>query len=204
MKNERKSGGQEKKSVKYPTKTTINLGKHESRSRSIVTLVCGIVLIAVLAGAVAKFGVVDQLARLHEAESTYLATHTQYLEVEQAIEDYPAVEQEYHTYSRKWMQDDTSGLFVSVDRVDVLALLEEHLMPYGEVESLSVQDTTMVVTMTGMDLEQISNMFIKLQEQPIVSSAELNIASTMSRSADASKLDFSITIILTPAEEAVS
>lgn len=191
----------ERKSVKYPTKTTINLAKREPRSHSIVTLVCGITLIAALVVVVAKFGVIDQLARLHEAESAYLATHAQYLEVQEAIEDYPAVEQEYRTYSRKWMEDSSSGLFVSVDRIDVLNLLEEHLMPYGTVKSLQVQDATMVVTMTGMDLEQISNMFIKLQKQPIVSGATLNIASTVSRSADASKLDFSVTITLTPAEE---
>lgn len=190
-----------RKAVRCPTKRSVNLAKRESRSRNIVTLVCGIALIAVLAAAVAKFGVIDQLARQREAENVYNATHAQYLEMQQAIENYPAVEQEYRTYSRKWMQDDTSGMFVSVDRIDVLALLEDHLLPYGKVKNLIVQAETMVVSMSGMNLEQISTMFAKLQEQPIVSSAVLNIAATADKSADASDLDFSITIILQPAEE---
>ena len=190
-----------RKAVRCPTKRSVNLAKRESRSRNIVTLVRGIALIAVLAAAVAKFGVIDQLARQREAENVYNATHAQYLEMQQAIENYPAVEQEYRTYSRKWMQDDTSGMFVSVDRIDVLALLENHLLPYGKVKNLIVQAETMVVSMSGMNLEQISTMFAKLQEQPIVSSAVLNIAATADKSADASDLDFSITIILQPAEE---
>lgn len=190
-----------RKAVRCPTKRSVNLAKRESRSRNIVTLVCGIALIAVLAAAVAKFGVIDQLARQREAENAYNATHAQYLEMQQAIENYPAVEQEYRTYSRKWMQDDTSGMFVSVDRIDVLALLEDHLLPYGKVKNLIVQAETMVVSMSGMNLEQISTMFAKLQEQPIVSSAVLNIAATADKSADASDLDFSITIILQSAEE---
>ena len=190
-----------RKAVRCPTKRSVNLAKRESRSRNIVTLVCGIALIAVLAVAVAKFGVIDQLARQREAENVYNATHAQYLEMQQAIENYPAVEQEYRTYSRKWMQDDTSGMFVSVDRIDVLALLEDHLLPYGKVKNLIVQAETMVVSMSGMNLEQISTMFAKLQEQPIVSSAVLNIAATADKSADASDLDFSITIILQSAEE---
>ena len=190
-----------RKAVRCPTKRSVNLAKRESRSRNIVTLVCGIALIAVLAAAVAKFGVIDQLARQREAENVYNATHAQYLEMQQAIENYPAVEQEYRTYSRKWMQDDTSGMFVSVDRIDVLALLEDHLLPYGKVKNLIVQAETMVVSMSGMNLEQISTMFAKLQEQPIVSSAVLNIAATADKSSDASDLDFSITIILQSAEE---
>ena len=190
-----------RKAVRCPTKRSVNLAKRESRSRNIVTLVCGIALIAVLAAAVAKFGVIDQLARQREAENVYNATHAQYLEMQQAIENYPAVEQEYRTYSRKWMQDDTSGMFVSVDRIDVLALLEDHLLPYGKVKNLIVQAETMVVSMSGMNLEQISTMFAKLQEQPIVSSAVLNIAATADKSADARDLDFSITIILQSAEE---
>ena len=201
MKSEREPVVQRRKSVKYPVKTTINLAKRESHSRDIITLTCGIALIAVLAVIVAKFGVIDQLARQQEAENLYNTTHAQYLEMQQAIADYPAVEQEYRTYSRKWMQDASSGLFVTVDRVDVLALLEDHLMPYGEVQNMIVQGETMVVSMSGMNLEQISSMFIKLQKQPIVESAVLNIASTVDKSAEASDLDFSITIILKPAEE---
>lgn len=189
------------KAVKCPTKRTVNLAKRESHTQSVLTLVCGVLIIALLSAAVAKFGVIDQLARLSEAERAYNEVHARHVEMESAIAAYPEVEQEYRTYSRKWMTND-SALSVSVDRMEVLDLLEQRLMSCGTVKSFLVQDSTVLVAMSGMNLEEISIMFADLQRQPIVASAVLTIASTAKDSTEA--LDFSITIILQPAEEAES
>ena len=56
------------KAVRCPTKRSVNLAKRPPRTRSAVTLVLGIVLIAALALAVAKFAVLDQLARQRAAD----------------------------------------------------------------------------------------------------------------------------------------
>lgn len=184
--------------VKCPTKRTVNLARRDSNPRSLLTLVCGIVLILALAFCAAKFGVIDQLARLDAAEAEYQAVHQEYVAVQDAVASYPEVEREYRTYSRKWMQDDTQ--FVSVDRMEVLDLLEKHLMSCGTVESVLVQGELVFVTMSGMNLEEISAMFDDLQQQPIVAGTSLNLASTDRESGDA-LLDFSITIVLQQAEE---
>lgn len=189
-----------RKAVKCPAKRTVNLAKRESRTQSTLTIVIGALLIALLAFAVAKFGVLDQLDRLSAAERVYDSVHEQYVQMQDAIANYPAVEQEYRTYSRKWMQNTTNGLFVSVDRMDVLDLLEARLMSCGTVNSFYVQNDTVIVTMSDMNLEEISIMFADLQRQPIVASAALTIASTTQDSAN-SDLDFSVTIILQSAEE---
>ena len=183
--------------VKCPAKRSVNLAKREPRTRTAATLAVGLALIAALALAVAKFAVLDQLARQRAAEQNYQTVHAQYVQMQQALEDYPAVEQEYRTYARSWMTA-ASGRFVSVDRMDVLALLEQQLMPYGEVRSFVVHEDTVVVSMSGMSLAEISAMFEKLQKQPIVAGAVLNLASTAK---DAAQLDFSITILLQSAEE---
>lgn len=201
MKLEQKPAAKARKTIKYPVKTTINLAQRESRSQNVATLAIGIALIAVLSFCVAKFGVIDQLARQREAEQAYNTVHAQYVQMQQAIENYPAVEQEYRTYSRSWMQQDATGSFVSVERVDVLDLLEQYLMPYGTVNSVAMQKDTVVVSMSGMNLEQISAMFERLQKQPIVAGASLNLAST-AQNAQASDLDFSVTITLQPEKEA--
>ncbi len=155
-------------------------------------------LIAAICAAVAKFGVADQYNRLSEAERSYAEVHAQHKEMQQAIADYPAVEQEYRTYSRSWLTED-SGLAVSVDRLDVLDLLEDHMMTCGNVRSFSISGTTVFVSMSGMNLEEISVMFIDLQQQPIVKSASLNIASTADDLTEA--MDFSVTIVLQPEED---
>lgn len=189
------------KAMKFPTKTRINLAKRESKKKDIITLAVGAVLIAGLSAAVAKFAVIDQLDRLTQAETAYNAVHTQYVAMLQAVEDYPKVEERYRTYSRSWMlSGDTNGL-ARVDRTDVLDLVEKRLMPYGAINTLSLRDSVMVVSMSGMNLSQISAMFERLQTEKIVESAALNVASTEEKDNPDALLDFTITIALQPEQE---
>lgn len=189
--------------MKLPTKTRINLAKRESRKKDIITLGVGIVLIAGLSAAVAKFAVIDQLDRLSQAEGAYNAVHVQYVAMQQAIADYPNVEERYRTYSRSWMlSGDTNGL-ARVDRADVLDLVEARLLPYGRINTLSLRDSVMVVSMSGMNLSQISAMFERLQTEKIVASASLNMASTEEKDDPNALLDFTITIALQPEQEEV-
>ena len=187
--------------VKLPTKTRINLAKRESRKKDMITLGVGIVLIAGLSAAVAKFAVIDQLDRLSQAEGAYNAVHVQYVAMQQAVADYPNVEERYRTYSRSWMlSGDTNGLS-RVDRADVLDLVEARLLPYGRINTLSLRDSVMVVSMSGMNLSQISAMFERLQTEKIVASASLNMASTEEKDDPNALLDFTITIALQPEQE---
>lgn len=187
--------------MKLPTKTRINLAKRESRKKDMITLGVGIVLIAGLSAAVAKFAVIDQLDRLSQAEGAYNAVHVQYVAMQQAVADYPNVEERYRTYSRSWMlSGDTNGL-ARVDRADVLDLVEARLLPYGRINTLSLRDSVMVVSMSGMDLSQISAMFERLQTEKIVASASLNMASTEEKDDPNALLDFTITIALQPEQE---
>ena len=187
--------------MKLPTKTRINLAKRESRKKDMITLGVGIVLIAWLSAAVAKFAVIDQLDRLSQAEGAYNAVHVQYVAMQQAVADYPNVEERYRTYSRSWMlSGDTNGL-ARVDRADVLDLVEARLLPYGRINTLSLRDSVMVVSMSGMNLSQISAMFERLQTEKIVASASLNMASTEEKDDPNALLDFTITIALQPEQE---
>ena len=187
--------------VKLPTKTRINLAKRESRKKDMITLGVGIVLIAGLSAAVAKFAVIDQLERLSQAEGAYNAVHVQYVAMQQAVADYPNVEERFRTYSRSWMlSGDTNGL-ARVDRADVLDLVEARLLPYGRINTLSLRDSVMVVSMSGMNLSQISAMFERLQTEKIVASASLNMASTEEKDDPNALLDFTITIALQPEQE---
>lgn len=201
MPNDTKIAAETRRAVKCPTKKVMNLAQRESQSQNITTLAVGLSLILVLCLCVAKFAVLDQLERQRKAEAEYAAVHSQYAQMQEALADYPQVEEEYRTYSRKWMQAQSSSrLFVSVDRQEVLDLIETWLMPHGEVRSFNVQDDTLVINMSGMNLEEISAMFEQVQQQPIVKSAALNLASTVKETEDG-RLDFSLTIVLQPAEE---
>ena len=95
---------------------------------------------------------------------------------------------------------DQNGL-AKVDRLDVLDLVERRMMPRGQVNSISLRDSVMVVSMSGMNLRQISEMVELVRADPIVESAALNLASTEQDSTEA-LMDFTLTIALEPAEEA--
>ncbi len=189
------------KVLKLPTKTTINLAKRESRRKDVLTLTVGGVLILLLAGSVAKFGVIDQLDRLSQAESSYNQVHSQYLSTLQAVEDYPEVEERYRTYSRSWMNAGDKNGLAKVDRQEVLDLLEQRMMPRGQVNSVSLRDSVLVVSMSGMNLRQISTMVESIREDPIVESASLNLASTEEKK-KTDLMDFTLTVVLQPKEEA--
>ena len=186
-------------SAKYPTKRTVNLAKRESHKKDLTTIITGAVVIALLCFVVSKFGVIDQFARLNDAEKEYSSVHEQNVALKEEIEDYPEIEQEYRTYSRKWMKTD-SNIAVSVDRSEVLDMLESKLMSCGTMRSFMVDGNTVLANMSGMNLEEISVMFDDLQRQPIVRKASLTIASTTTSTQEL--LDFSITITLQPEEEA--
>ena len=188
------------KASKYPTTRTVTLAQRESHSRSTLTLTLGLVLIVVLSFCVANFGVLRQLDRQRAAENAYNTVHSQYTQMQQALADYDNVELQYRTYSRTWMQEEDSPFYIPVDRLEVLDLLEGYLMPYGTVKTVLVEDDVAIITMSGMDLEQISAMFQRVQQQPIVKSASLTIAATP-RLSRTDLLDFSVTITLQPADK---
>lgn len=200
MKKDNSAKGLPVKASKYPTKRTVNLAQRESHSRSTLTLTLGLVLIVVLSFCVANFGVLRQLDRQRAAENAYNTVHSQYTQMQQALADYDNVELQYRTYSRTWMQEEDSPFYIRVDRLEVLDLLEGYLMPYGTVKTVLVEDDVAIITMSGMDLEQISAMFQRVQQQPIVKSASLTIAATP-RLSRTDLLDFSVTITLQPADK---
>lgn len=183
------------RAVKLPSKTHINLAKKESKKRDATTLGIGAGIIVILMILVAKFGVYDQYARLQKAESDYDAVHAQYVEMENALADYPNVLDRYRTYARSWMEQSDENGFVQVDRMDILDLLENYMIPYGTLNNFTIQDSTVIVSMSGMNLQEISNMFARLQSRPIVDSVSLNLASTEETDKN-TDLDFSVTIQL--------
>lgn len=188
------------KAPKYPSKRTVNLAQRESHSRSTLTLSLGLLIILLLSFCVANFGVLRQLDRQRAAEQAYSTAHSQYTEMQTALADYDRVELQYRTWSRAWMHDENSPVYVPVDRMEVLDLVQAYLMPYGTVNTLVVDEDVMIVTMSDMNLEQISAMFQRLQLQPPVKAATLTLAATPSVN-PGDKVDFSITVTLRSAAE---
>ena len=183
-----------RKTLKCPHKQGINLNMREQKGNPRLTLLVGCLAIVILAGCVAKFGVIDQYRRLDAAQAAYASVHTEYTQMQELLKGYDRLLMEYRTYG----SEDNGTL---VDRQKALDLLEQEMLSRGRLVSLQVSGNKMVVAMSGMSLDQISRMFDVIQQSPIVSNVELNLASTEDGNVS-TILDFTVRITLRSAEEA--
>ena len=185
-----------RKMVKCPSKTGINMNQREKRTGQVLTLVIGLAVILLMAGLVARFGVMEQYRRLSEAQSAYGEVHSQLAACQEKLTDYELVLTEYRSCSLDGMTEGEDQL-ISVSRQAVLDLVEGIMMPRGKVISVNILDDTADVEMSGMSLDQISAMFAVMEAEPIVRSVELNMAATEGNTASA-QLNFSVRIYLGP------
>lgn len=192
-----------RKMIRCPQKTGINLNIEENRDRDRLTLLIGVVAIAALVAVVVNFGVIAQYKRLDKAQAEYNQVHSQYTQTQEALQDYDRVLLEYRTYSMDWMSgtgDGSEDLTAIVDRQQILDLLETEMLSRGRLTSVQIIDNKMNVSMSGMSLDQISDMFAILRRSPIVSDVALDLASTEDGNV-AAILDFTVRITLRQAEE---
>lgn len=185
-----------RKMVKCPSKTGINMNQREKRTGQVLTLVIGLAVILLMAGLVARFGVMEQYRRLSEAQSAYGEVHSQLAACQEKLTDYELVLTEYRSCSLDGMTEGENQL-ITVSRQAVLDLVEGIMMPRGKVISVNILDDTADVEMSGMSLDQISAMFAVMEAEPIVRSVELNMAATEENTASA-QLNFSVRIYLGP------
>lgn len=185
-----------RKMVKCPSKTGINMNQREKRTGQVLTLVIGLAVILLMAGLVARFGVMEQYRRLSEAQSAYGEVHSQLAACQEKLTDYELVLTEYRSCSLDGMTEGEDQL-ITVSRQAVLDLVEGIMMPRCKVISVNILDDTADVEMSDMSLDQISAMFAVMEAEPIVRSVELNMAATEENTASA-QLNFSVRIYLGP------
>ena len=185
----------------YPTKTTINLAESNQAPRHLGRDLALFVLALVVIALFAKFGVIDQYRRLDAAQAAYASVHTEYTQMQELLKGYDRLLMEYRTYSMEWATDGSEDNGTLVDRQKALDLLEQEMLSRGRLVSLQVSGNKMTVSMSGMSLDQISRMFDVIQQSPIVSNVELNLASTEDGNVS-TILDFTVRITLRSAEEA--
>ena len=148
-----------RKTLKCPHKQGINLNMREQKGNPRLTLLVGCLAIVILAGCVAKFGVIDQYRRLDAAQAAYASVHTEYTQMQELLKGYDRLLMEYRTYSMEWATDGSEDNGTLVDRQKALDLLEQEMLSRGRLVSLQVSGNKMVVSMSGMSLDQISRRF---------------------------------------------
>ena len=202
----KKSANAKKKKVNKDAylKHSINLMNCGLPKHTGAVLSVGVVLIAILVICVIKFGVVDQYSKLSTAEDSYNQIHEQNVALDEKLVDYDEVAIQYRAYSKNMVDSTNSNgeteSIVMVDRQDILDLIEKRMMWRGNIESISITDNTCVVSMSGMNLEQISQMNESLKKSDLVSSVVLKVAQSEANGTG-SVLTFTDTIYLVAESE---
>lgn len=165
-----------KKKAVLPSKKGINLvPPKKDKKGSLLKVLAGIVGVAAVAAA-CYFGVYKPMNALSAAQAEYDAVHTTYLETTAAVGDYDAVLKEYHAYSLDWMQNENAYRYVSVPRETIMEMVDEKIAPCGTLNTLQISANTLTVRMSDMNLDDITQMLSRIEEEPFVSYAFLQQA----------------------------
>ena len=158
---------------RYPKKTSINLAMKESHKREYGKVAVSAILLIILIGVFAKFGVIDRLTTAAEAEYAAATVKSQLFTAEAANRDYDEVLEAYEDYNLK-----NSIISGKTDLQDILNLIEQELLSDSMVETFSSSEGIITVKLSGVTLNQISAIFKSLTVNPLVAHVQVYTAST--------------------------
>lgn len=178
----------------YPEKTYINLVQLDKKTvdlRRSIPMAIAIVLFVVL---FAKFGVFDFYAQLG-AKQAELSTQTAQLSsLQNQLVDYNAVLEEFEGYESKSLSE--GG--ISVNALDVLALVDNYVAPVANIATMSVSGNTLSLSLTDVSLDGVGQLVSVLYEQPLVQNVSVSTATT--RNANNENVTAAVTITLASAD----
>ena len=159
--------------VKYPTKTDINLAVREAKSierKSMLPI--GIFIVICILGFL-KLGVFDLLHSVDQAEESMQQTQVQLDQLKQANSIYDDVLKEYNESVSLSI---TSPVIATLS--ERLEIVKQYLIAKAKVESFHVLDDIITVRISGVTLNQVSDIYTALMENEFVSNVQIYTAST--------------------------
>lgn len=156
-----------KVSAAAPTKKTMNFSHHVS-SFDLRKMMPAIIVIVIVIGLFAKFGIIDQLSKKTAAFAELSDIQTQQDVLNAKLKDYPELEKQYGRYSYGWMSEDEVSL---VDRMEVYKLIESKVMDAAVIENFAVNGNVITMNMRGITLKEASAVVKDLESSDMVDSA---------------------------------
>ena len=183
-------GGGPKRTLKYPDKKSINLVRYDTEKSNTKDILV-IILIVVGLVAFAKFAVLDQYDKLREAQRQYGIVQDELMQLRTANANYAEVKAKYDEVTDWYMTSEEKAI---VDKEEVLAMLEEDLMPYVELTRVQVSGNVVTVSTGITDLSTVSTFLLKLQRDPRNATATVTTTSAASSSEGEERVTASVII----------
>lgn len=156
----------------YPTKKTINLYFKEDKTTRPTTIALYIMFFLVVGVLAAKILVVDLATELEKAERQMDAKYAYLEEQMTLLGDYSDISSKYSRYSSSYLREDEK----LIDRMEIIDMLEKTVFLYSSEESVVITGDVVSVTFNGATLEESANIVSMIENYPMVSHTEVNMA----------------------------
>ena len=175
-----------KNAVVVPSKKTMNFVHHQS-SFNLKKVLPVVLVILIVVAVFVKFGIMDPLDKKTAALNELSLKQEQLASVNAKLTGYDELAKEYGRYSYGWMNETEVNL---VSRMDVLALIEERIVPAAIIDNIAVNNNVLTLNIHGITLEQASTMVKRLEESELVESA--SVYNAVAEEAEEAKIFMSI------------
>ena len=167
-----------RRKAEYPAKRSMNLYYKPDRTTKPATIALYVLFVLVCLLGLGKFLVYDLWAETAQAQQSLAAAEDQLNRVMLELSDYTEVRERYQRYSAT---DEEREL---IDRIEVLALLDEAVSATAAMDAIAISGSTVQIQFSGVTLAQTAQIVHALESSPIVAGTAVNTAATTETSAD--------------------
>jgi len=188
---------------RVPNKRSINLAEVGVKRINLKAAIPAVIIIAVLAVLVSKFGVIDRFVKVAEAEREVAELQERIETAHKRIAGYGELRDVYAHYTYSDMTEEELN---RPDRVRVMALIKRVVMPRADIINWSVTGSQLKITLNAGTLEEINGIAQSLLGESMVDYCNISTAVTDKDRAIATKgVTADVIVYLTKAlEEEVS
>lgn len=156
----------------YPAKQSMNLFYKPDRTTRPATIALYVLFAATLLLGFSKILIYDLWAEVDQARRSLDAVRSQLDGVMTELSDYDEVLEQYRRYAA------TEEERALIDRIEVIAMLDEAIGTAAEMSSISISGDMVQVQFSGVTLAQTAEIVRALEASPIVAGTVVNTAST--------------------------
>ena len=179
-----------KRKAAYPAKRSMNLFYKPDRTTKPATIALYVLFALVCLLGLGKFLVYDVWVETNAARHTLAAAESRLSGVMAELTDYNEVRERYSRYSA------TEEERALIDRMEVLALLDDAVGSTAAMDVVSINGGTVQIQFSGVTLAQTAQIVRALESSPIVAGTTVNTAATTPEQAASSLVQASVLIQL--------
>ncbi len=156
----------------YPEKKALNLMIRERQGGDLRVLIPCLVVGVILLGLFCQYAVIGRLMEASRAENAALKAEQTLADAEQELKRYDEVQVEYSRYFSDALRSEN----MPQECMDVLAMMEKHLMGKAGVASLNFSGNTLMLQLNVSDLGVTSDLIEALYQVPMVEYVSISTA----------------------------